>query len=174
MYDGDLHIFQKLNLSSVKEIELNRGNLRSIDDLNYILPQLETLKFVHCKFTGDVDEKFLSHTSNLKRLYVKDTDNSGNQRKYLVGQSNQWLKNSYPSLEYFEVNSVDRIDEVTGFLQKNRNIHKFSCKIEFLVRNMHSIWSSGVELDSLAILHETSTLSQQDFGTFIGHLRYIH
>lgn len=133
--DGDLDIFKIYRFQLLNEIEFG-GDLTHIENIKHILPNLETLKFIHFDFDGDLHEAFLGHCGKLKRLYVKDKKKANDESNPLINASNDWLMNKYSSLKHFKVNSRRKIDKVIHFLQRNPNIHKFSTSIEFLVKNM--------------------------------------
>lgn len=169
--DGDLRLFQTPGrFKSLKSIEFYGGHLTSIGSIEKILPNLETLKFIHCKLDGDLHDKFLQYCSNLKRLYVRDSDAEGRQRRVFIGNSNSWLNRKYTKLEHFEVNSRCRNEKVILFLKQNRNIVQFSTTIEFLMENFKSLSTSKIQLNTLAILHLKLTTNERKFINFVDQM----
>lgn len=170
MGDGDLRIFLLNRFQSLNEIEFYRGKLSSVDCVKDVLPNLETLKFIHCELDSDVHEKFLQFCVKLKRLYVRDCNSGGKQRKFFIGTSNNWLNNKYSTLEHLEVNSRSKVDGVIHFLTINPNIHTFSTTIEFLIANKDAIAISNIKLDVLSILHAFTNIDEKIFKKFVRQL----
>lgn len=168
--NGELKMFQSNRFQSLKEIEFYGGQLNSIEHLENILGNLETLKFIHCKLKSDIHETFLSKCGNLKRLYVKDDDSLGSPQEIIVGTSNDWLSKTYSSLEHFEFKSRRESNDVIKFLQRNSNIHTFSTTIEFLIENMNLIKKSNIKLNALAIMHSFTKIDDATFDKFMNQL----
>lgn len=152
--DCDSNLFKKNNFESLKEIDFYCGsNLRLNEELKTVLANVETLKFIDFDLSGGFNETVLKFCKNLKRLYVKEKDESAKKRKSIIGSSDDWLNKSHPTLEYFELNSKRQNDKVITFLKNSPKIRKFSTTIEFLLANMDSISKSKMKLHTLAILH---------------------
>lgn len=170
--DGDLKIFQPNRFWSLKEIEFSRGQLFHTEYAKNVLGNVETLKFIDCKFNDDFNDTFLSHCDNLKRLYVKEQSDARSDA--IVGYSNIWLVRKYPNLEHFELESRRSIGEVILFLFKNQNIRTFSTTIEFLIENMYNLLPANIKLNVLSILHANSSVSMTEFNEFVQNLTYLH
>lgn len=164
--DGDLQFFCSKRFESLKAIEFIGGELRSLDSLREILPNVKTLKFSACKLNGDIHKIFLRNCEKLKRLHVTDTGSN----EFFVGTSNDWLTKQYLSLQHFELNSRRENDQVIKFLAINPYIHRFSTTIEFLIGNMGSLLKNKIKLSVLSILHENTNISDREFNDFMSSL----
>lgn len=166
--DGKLQVFARPNRSpSPKEIEFFEGKLTSIENVTRCLPKVESLKFIYSELDTDVHDTFLSRCGNLKRLAVRDTNSNGSPRRFFVGTSDEWLTKKYSSLEYFEVNSKRKVDQVIKFLEKNPSIATFATTYEFFMANLDAISTSKIRLNTLAILHEETPRDVSKYQTFV-------
>lgn len=168
--DGDLEFLRPTHFPSLKEIELNSGELRNIEYATGVLSHVKTLKFVFCKLNSDVHETIFQHCDNLKHLYVRDTDEVGMQKDVFIGATNNWLRRKYPTLEHFEFISHRKTNEVIEFLKLNPTIRTFSTTIEFLMENMDTISASNKNLTVLSILHSRSEIYVAEFNAFAHQL----
>lgn len=152
--DYDSKLFQNKNFQSLKEIDFYCGsNLRLNEEVRIVLANLETLKFIDVDLSGEFNGTVLKFCPKLKRLYVKEKDESAKEGKTIIGSSDDWLLKSHPTLEHFELNSKRENDKVIKFLKNSPKIRKFSTTIEFLMANIDSISKSKKLLHTLAILH---------------------
>lgn len=99
-------------------------------------------------------------------MYVKNNTNSSQ----IIGTSNGWLANEYPTLEHFELVSRNKIDTVIQFLKLNRNIHTFSTTIEFMIENKESFIPFDIKLNVLSILHSYTNIDTKKFNAFVKQL----
>lgn len=168
--DGKLRVFDRPNrFSSLREIEFFEGKLTSIENLTRYLHKVESLKFIYSELDTDVHDTLLGHCGNLKRLAVRDTNSNGSTKRFFVG-NDEWLTKKYPSLEYFEVNSKRKVDQVIKFLEKNPKIATFATTFEFFMANLDAISTSKIKLNTLAILHEATPKDASQYQQFVKEL----
>lgn len=167
VYGGDLSVFAGKKFKALKSIHFYDGDLTSTGDLFYNLPKLESMKFYLAKFNGNIYETMFKYCTSLTHLFLKDNNEINGQRNPLIGSSDSWLEKPFPSLKRFEFVSHLQHPNIFKFLALNKKkLKHFSTNIEFLIANMGSIFSSGIQLNTLSILHEDTNIDAQTFETF--------
>lgn len=124
----DIDLTNSEHFRSVNQIILNEVQLTpaAISSIKKILSQCETVRIKNCKMTGDFHANFLQHCKMIKRLYIEARETEAGT---IIGSSDDWLLQKYPTLEHFHVNfGYHKLPsaKVLTFLEENSNIKTFA------------------------------------------------
>lgn len=150
-YSNDFHNFLATmpKCLAIKQIEFVNVEIsrRQTEQINEILNKVEVLRINACEVEGEFHETVLALCPNLKRLSIGSY--SG-----VIGDTNNWMLEKYPKLEYFELQPLANhaMNELKTFLESNPSIRKLRISAECLWRNRHSILNAKVALDDLEIV----------------------
>lgn len=110
--------------------------LNSVETVSFFIPGL------NCEF----DEHFFKHCTNCKHLCIRSWDD------FVIGTSNEWLRRSYPTLEYLEL-KLDgiAIDELGEFSTLNPNL-KLAIDENTLLWSRDSLFKANVKLPVLSVM----------------------
>lgn len=88
------------------------------------------------------------------KIYFLQDQNEFCGITHVIGSSNDWLHQKYPTLEYFEIYTYGerlRPDELPTFLELNPNIRKASISSNLIHMFSHAFLKSSAKLDCLAV-----------------------
>lgn len=146
------------------EIYLENVHLtdKGISRLKDILGQLETVKIRESHFCGgnnEFYESFLQSCTDIKRLYIQDTWNDGNEA--IIGANNSWLLRQYPTLENVELIPLKcrAINELQTFFEQNPQIKSFAIDVDTILANRDTFKNTNAKWDILSVrLYTTENL----------------
>lgn len=138
---------------SIKQIRVY-GSLThsSFQQISGILNGVEALEFNDCIITDEFYENYLKLCPNLKSLSVSRSSKSRDSGT-VVGTTNNWLCQSYPTIEHFELSELHdlELNELKVFFGKNPNIRTFSTDAKSLWINRDVLKQTNVKFDTFAI-----------------------
>lgn len=153
-YFNDIEIkygrLKKLNFTITNLSELN------IDFKEKIFKNVEYLNLNNCDVDGSFHKTVLCPKicPKIKRIYFLQDQNEFRGITNVIGSSNDWLHQKYPTLEHFEIYTYGerlRPDELPSFLELNPNIRKASISSNLIEMFSHAFLKSSAKLDCLAV-----------------------
>lgn len=126
---------------------LDQQKVRRIQKL---LRRIEILQIRNCSMQVEFYPSILKMCDNLKELLLQEADVGRYRRD---AWENQWLRQTYPKLEYLELipQYEYRIEELVPFFQQNPNVRSFSSSSRCLLANATDLLKSDVKLDLLEV-----------------------
>lgn len=146
LYDINSRIDQ---FTSLRHITFSNMDLMepNYDRIQKIFDKIESIHLRSC--LPDFCNKCLNLCGNLKRISIRHSI----PRTFHDDDEFPWLFGTYQKLEHFELNLMRDwpIDGLSGFLERNQNIHTFATSGLCLWVNRTQLLNSNVKLDILEI-----------------------
>lgn len=175
-----------MTICNDEDIEFVKNNCYSLENVAFycdlkafqtksmknILEKLVTVE-MDCDLFCDFHDFFLEFCPNLKHLTI-----GGRQKgNILIGTTNKWLLNEYPTIEYFELDyrqcDGSQIDEIKIFFEKNPNIRTFATDLHFLRTNKSVFMEFRTKFDVLSITNYSSLLNYDELHNLLIEFRKI-
>lgn len=167
-----LHIAQP-KLWGLKKIELHNIVLTAVEleCLKKVFAKVEHLQIHESKLDGNFHETMLVRCPNLKRLSLFQY---AEESSIIIGNGNEWFRQSYPSLESFELHTSTGIrgDELKAFLEINPNIRQFGTSRQTIEWSGDLWMNANIQLDEMTfeihcidigMIHWLNKLHEQGF-----------
>ncbi|XP_055303332.1 uncharacterized protein LOC129568996 [Sitodiplosis mosellana] len=132
--------FKSVNYIYLESLMLQNTELKHF---KHLLPNIETIQIRNCTIDGDFHDILLNFCPKMKRLYLQDSH-----------LGNKWLQQSYPMLEYLELNPIPALatpNELDHFFDQNPTVKICSTSAYSLWLNRHTILESKIKLDVLEV-----------------------
>lgn len=138
---------------SIKQLRVY-GSLTPLEfqHIKKILQSVEALEFNDCIIMDEFYENYLKLCPRLKSLSVSRSSKF-RDRGTVVGTTNEWLLQSYPTIEHFELTELHdlELNELKVFFEQNPNIRTFSTDAKSLWINRELLKQTKVKFDIFAI-----------------------
>lgn len=134
-----------------RRYELNKDFIAALQNS---LLKIDKLVVYGCRIEGDFHENFLKFCGNIKELTVGlEFDNPTPGQVIRKEGENSWMLRKYPSLEKFELDSMEtfKINQLCSFLERNPSIRVFSIEERFIWKSRMEFLESNIKLDQLKI-----------------------
>lgn len=163
----DFNYIATNKFNSLKHIEFCSTDISRtcVNLIKKILGQIESLRFVFCRFIGDsfdgdLYEDMLKFCVNLKHLDVLSFTLF--EKRIVFGCGKSWLKKKYSRLEQFKYydfyNSTYPVYDLQTFFALNSGIRTLVVNQNVLQANRESIMASGLKLECLEIIHTNQNI----------------
>lgn len=138
---------------SIKQIRVY-GALTPLEfqHIKKILHGVEALEFNDCNIMDEFYANYLKLCPNLKSLSVSRSSKF-RDRATVIGTTNEWLLQSYPAMEHFELTELHdlQLNELKVFFEQNLNIRTFSTDAKSLWINRELLKQTKAKFDVFAI-----------------------
>lgn len=123
-----------------------------------MLKTVTFLEIFNCDIQADFHEFVLTFCPKIQRISVAWETNNRLESAVIVGTSNDWLRQKYPTLDHFELDKKHLyFGALTAFLELNPNIRNLSINARLLKQNERSLRNLRIKLDNLAILDRNNS-----------------